>query len=342
MPTANASRRDEPFLSGINSEASPGTTVRTPTSTRGVGHTPIDLETLSRAGWRPELVALALAASYLALGTVCFHFVLSLTWMSAFYFSVTTALTVGFGDIDAWTAMSQNSTNANDGRPYSPNDGAIFLTMVYILGGMVVVGASLGLVSSSLLDDSPKTTFRSRHPLLISAILCLVLLLVGALTSSHLEGYDLLHGLYWSVVAMSTVGYGSGTPKSEGGRLFAAVFMLLGVSCMGNLVGTLSARPLVARRQRLEEKVLQQYGATLEADELSELSNSEHFHTLGLRVQPGGGIPRDAFCLLMLVRTGKLELADLQRCQAAFDSLDADGSGTLDLEDVASAQARAE
>ena len=44
----------------------------------------------------------------------------------------------------------------------------------------------------------------------------------------------------------------------------------------------------------------------------------------------------------MLVRTGKLELADLQRCQAAFDSLDADGSGTLDLEDVAAAQARAE
>ena len=130
-----------------------------------------------------------------------------------------------------------------------------------------------------MFDESPKSTFRSRHPLLISATLCLVLLIVGALTSSHLEGYDLLHGLYWSVVAMSTVGYGSGTPKSEGGRLFAAIFMLVGVSCMGNLVGTLSARPLIARRQRLEEKVLSQYGTTLDADELSELSNNEQFHT---------------------------------------------------------------
>jgi hypothetical protein len=33
----------------------------------------------------------------------------------------------------------------------------------------------------------------------------------------------------------------------------------------------------------------------------------------------------------MLARTDQLKADDLKRCQAAFDALDADGSGTLDM-----------
>ena len=56
-----------------------------------------------------------------------------------------------------------------------------------------------------------------------------------------------------------------------------------------------------------------------------------------LRRQAGvhGVITRDAFCLLMLVRSEKLDADDLRRCQAAFDALDADGSGALDEADLA-------
>ena len=43
----------------------------------------------------------------------------------------------------------------------------------------------------------------------------------------------------------------------------------------------------------------------------------------------------------MLVRTEKLSAEDLARCQAAFDALDADGSGTLDIADVVAARAAA-
>jgi len=64
------------------------------------------------------------ALAYLCSGIVAFHLLLNLTWASAFYFAVTTSLTVGYGDIDAWTAMD-NSTTANDGIDYEPSDGAI-------------------------------------------------------------------------------------------------------------------------------------------------------------------------------------------------------------------------
>ena len=37
----------------------------------------------------------------------------------------------------------------------------------------------------------------------------------------------------------------------------------------------------------------------------------------------------------------KLDMEDLQRCQTAFDTLDADASGELDMEDVVAARAAA-
>ena len=292
-------------------------------------HKPLDLRSLS--GRKPLLVAALLIILWLATGVVCFRALLDLTWASAFYFAVTTSLTVGYGDIDAWNAMTQNTTTANDGTAYDPANWTLVFTMLYIIGGIIVVGASLGLLMHSLLESSSSASVRSRFPVAVSSVLCVVCLLVGAAVASAVEGYDFVHGLYWAVVTMSTVGYGSGVPKTDGARLFCAVFMLLGVGAMGNLVGELSARPLRARQRLLEEKVLNQYGASLEAAELSELARSETLARLGLRRQAGvhGVITRDAFCLLMLVRSEKLDADDLRRCQAAFDALDADGSGPV-------------
>ena len=70
--------------------------------------------------------------------------------------------------------------------------------------------------------------------------------------------------------------------------------------------------------------------------------DSEQLKALDLRKRAAEeGVSRDAFCLMMLVRTEKLEPSDLRRCQAVFDQLDADGSGTLDMHDVHVAAAEA-
>ena len=163
-----------------------------------------------------------------------------------------------------------NGTAGNDGRPYTPSDGAIIFTMLYIIGGMVVMGTSLGLLLQSMLEggsNSQTPHIIARNPLVASAVLCVVMMAIGAtfIVVSREEdllegsaGHDVVHGLYWAVVTMSTVGYGSGAPKTDGGRFFAGCFMLAGVSCMGNFVGELSARPLRAHRARLEEKVINQ------------------------------------------------------------------------------------
>ena len=301
-------------------------------------HTALDIAALS--GRKPAIVASVTVLLYLIFGIVAFHYLLNLTWASAFYFAVTTSLTVGYGDIDAWSAMD-NSTSADDGRPYTPNDGAIVFTTLYIIGGMVVMGTSLGLLLQAILDapsSRDDVSFSKQYPLVISGLACVVVIGLGASLLSTTEHEDAVHGIYWAVVTISTVGYGSGHPTSDEGRVATAFYMLIGVACMGKFVGDLAERPLRAHRRRLEEKVIHQYGGSLDEGELWELAASEEFRRLDLRRAEGAGVSRDAFCLMMLVRTEKLDAGDLKRCQGAFDALDADGSGELDMADVQAAR----
>lgn len=65
------------------------------------------------------LVATALAT--LAIGTVVYHFVEKLSWVDAYYFSVVTLATVGYGDITPQTDF-----------------GKIFTTF-YILAGVGII-----------------------------------------------------------------------------------------------------------------------------------------------------------------------------------------------------------
>ena len=192
-------------------------------------HVGLDVSGLS--GKKPAIIALFVAFAYLCSGVVAFHLLLDLTWSAAFYFAVTTSLTVGYGDIDAWTAMD-NSSTANDGVDYEPSDGAIIFTTLYIIGGMIVMGTSLGLILQSLLEATSTKAdsepgFAARYPLIVSSTLCIATIFGGAaFVVATEDDADFVHGLYWAVVTMSTVGYGSGTPETDGGRLFAAFYIV--------------------------------------------------------------------------------------------------------------------
>jgi hypothetical protein len=233
---------------------------------------PLDISKLE--GSKPTLIAICLLLFYVLFGVLLFHFSsMRLSIADAFYFSVTTATTVGYGDISPMVVQNQTYPDGTS-YVYHPSVGMLMLTVAYIFGGVCIIGASLGLLIQRALDVLERTPGRLVwcSPLVGAALLFAVLVGGGAGCICALEGWSYAVGLYWAVVTLSTVGYGGLTPVTEGGRLFATVFMLFGVGCTAKLFSEIAALPLRVHRRKIEKLVLTQYGDELEeARELERL-----------------------------------------------------------------------
>ncbi|SFH55617.1 voltage-gated potassium channel [Tindallia magadiensis] len=64
--------------------------------------------------------------------------------------------------------------------------------------------------------------------------------LFGAIGIYFLENMDLVNAFWWSFVTITTVGYGDISPATTGGKLLAAVLMLVGIGFIGMLTGTIA------------------------------------------------------------------------------------------------------
>ena len=98
-------------------------------------------------------------------------------------------------------------------------------------------------------------------PLYIAAPIIAVVFAIGLGTISfHLiEGWSILDSLYVTVQTVTTVGFGDVTPKSIQGRIFATVFMLVGVGvvlyALTSTVQSIVQSELVAARNRPQTSV---------------------------------------------------------------------------------------
>jgi hypothetical protein len=73
-----------------------------------------------------------------------------------------------------------------------------------------------------------------------------VLLAVGTVFYSNIEGWSVLDALYFSVITLATVGYGDLAPRTAAGKIFTMVYVMLGIG----LILTFGER-LVRGRSRL-------------------------------------------------------------------------------------------
>ena len=87
--------------------------------------------------------------------------------------------------------------------------------------------------------------FRAAFSLLVA------LLTTGTLFYALVEGWSLLDSLYFSVIAVATVGFGDFAPQTDLGKAFTIVYVLIGV---GLLVWILSRIATGMVEQRLERQ----------------------------------------------------------------------------------------
>lgn len=92
--------------------------------------------------------------------------------------------------------------------------------------------------------------FLQRENLLTLLFTILSIILASSLAITYFEpGISFVNGIWWSIVTLTTVGYGDISPTTGGGRAVAAVIMFFGIGLLGMLSANLAAI-IISKRMR--------------------------------------------------------------------------------------------
>jgi len=75
-----------------------------------------------------------------------------------------------------------------------------------------------------------------RNQIVFIVLLLIVILTVGALSFSYVEGLDLFDSFYWAVTVLSTVGFGDVVPKTMAGKIVYMALVTSGIGLYGYFV----------------------------------------------------------------------------------------------------------
>ena len=93
-----------------------------------------------------------------------------------------------------------------------------------------------------------------RHADKLLALSAVLLILVGTIVYSVVEDWSWVDSLYFSVVAITTVGFGDLTPSTDGSKLFTVFYVLSGISIISLWLNErLRRRGLTAAQRRRSE-----------------------------------------------------------------------------------------
>jgi voltage-gated potassium channel Kch len=85
-------------------------------------------------------------------------------------------------------------------------------------------------------------TLRGDRQFVSLAALAAVAIVSGTGFYSLVEGLRFVDALYFSVITLTTVGYGDFAPETDAGKLFTAVYVLVGVGILLAFVTTVAAK----------------------------------------------------------------------------------------------------
>lgn len=103
-------------------------------------------------------------------------------------------------------------------------------------------------------------TSSARQKVIVFVTLSLLVLLIGAGTVlfKSMEGWTWAQSFYFTIVTITTVGYGDLTPSTDASRIVTAIYIILGVAIAAGIISMYGSY-LVKNRvnKRLEKKHLE-------------------------------------------------------------------------------------
>merc|ERR1712008_252215 len=166
-----------------------------------------------------------------------------------------------------------------------------------------------------------------------------IALAVGSVGMVILEGWCFSDAFYFSSITMTTVGYGDLVPQNPKSKVFVTFYVLFAFGVLASAMSAVGAVPFQIQQLKKIEKCLSLLGDSLDSEELHALCKCKEIVKIRNSVQIEAAtddphVLRSEFVLWQLMKQGKLKMDDIRPCLATFDSLDTDGSGILNQEDI--------
>ena len=65
------------------------------------------------------------------------------------------------------------------------------------------------------------------------------ILIIGSIVYHFIEGWGWIDSIYFSVITLTTVGYGDFSPQTDIGKIFTIFYIITGIGLMFSLINTL-------------------------------------------------------------------------------------------------------
>jgi len=66
-----------------------------------------------------------------------------------------------------------------------------------------------------------------------------LVIILGTIVYHYLEGWTWVDSFYFSVITLTTVGYGDFSPQTDGGKLFTIFYIVIGIGIILTFVNTI-------------------------------------------------------------------------------------------------------
>eukprot|EP00605_Chrysophyceae_sp_TOSAG23-4_P000823 GSChrysophyteH1.ASY1.ANO1.913.1 assembled CDS len=269
---------------------------------------------------------------YLLFSSVVYWYMEDLEYGDAFYLSLITFTTIGYGDI----SPTRDSTK--------------IFTCIFVFVNLLLVGQLLDYVVDTVVeqrrqdqqeflenvfDSETKESDSERHSHWISkeymalyeALGTAVSMIGGTIFVGTLffslivDDHTVIDSIYLSCMSISTVGYGDVVPTNKWSKAFGCVYAVVGTvtfgSAVSGFVGSVSEFRLLAKNEKALSNSVLDYETFLKAD--ADGSDS---------------VSKEEFVLFRLQQMGVIPENLKERAEQQFDRMDADGSGDLTMEDI--------
>lgn len=82
----------------------------------------------------------------------------------------------------------------------------------------------------------------------------LTVLLIGIIFYHNVEGLKWVDSIYFSVITLTTVGYGDIVPTTDAGKIFTTFYVLFGIGILAASVNYILRTTFERQRERREER----------------------------------------------------------------------------------------